>query len=441
MENEEILIIIKVVSAVLTIFFGIVATLTETKNKETNKLTKWGKVAIVGIVLLGSFIVIEIIINKIVGDTKNRIALTDKLEEEERVRNEALQAAKQYYENAKRQNDNIKLTRKALNRLDTTLDNQLQLLSKNQILSNRQSISLNNQIGLQEDQQLMLNVQNQVYSKIKESQYSLNNLQLTAQISYDIDPNFSEKVIKMCQADWGNKLQRGNQNTNIDSLGIHYRIYKSTDNEPYIGEIDFDASSPLLKDVFNKEKYNEFHTVLGFRNREIIGYPTIHVDSLNFTMEFSAYNEKGNYKSINEINKDGQSSLQVSLRLPPPNMDSDGIDYYNPKPNKLVLFIRTSRVDTKWKANHSFLNLYDLADKHILLQVIGDYSDLDNLDIEWLSLEVGSLYHRTIVFKSRQIEKRFGEQGSDYYSPGTFYYFLKSDDLDLEPLKSVKNKS
>ena len=53
--------LIKVVSVVLTILFGIVASLTETRDKKTNRLTKWGKIAILGIALMGGLTLVEVI--------------------------------------------------------------------------------------------------------------------------------------------------------------------------------------------------------------------------------------------------------------------------------------------------------------------------------------------------------------------------------------------
>ena len=109
MGNVELLLSIKIASGVLTIFFGIVAVLTETREKGTNKLTNWGKIAIVGIALLGTFTIIENIVKRIQENEDEIAKIEAKLEEEERIRKQALEAAARFDKNSRLQEENILL--------------------------------------------------------------------------------------------------------------------------------------------------------------------------------------------------------------------------------------------------------------------------------------------------------------------------------------------
>ena len=163
MGNVELLLSIKIASGVLTIFFGIVAVLTETREKGTNKLTNWGKIAIVGIALLGTFTIIENIVKRIQENEDEIAKIEAKLEEEERIRKQALEAAARFDKNSRLQEENILLATQALERLDTSLDNQKEI-------NKQQSNSLDIQLYLQSQQSELGKSQIAIYNRIKKSQ-------------------------------------------------------------------------------------------------------------------------------------------------------------------------------------------------------------------------------------------------------------------------------
>ncbi|MBL4710045.1 MAG: hypothetical protein JKY48_16570 [Flavobacteriales bacterium] len=434
MDQEDTLYIIKMVAGIFTLLLGVVAVVTETKHKDSNKLTKWGYVAIIGLVVLSGFSITEGIIKRIQMHEAVKGAYQAEIEKQAEARIAALESAKRYDNNAKKQFQIIENTQRTLSKIESSIVNQDKLLKSGMEIGQLQKNSLNKQINLLTKQDSLASLQGQVYARIKESQFPLENLKLRMKVSYDIDPNFKNEILAICKQHYAKHHLDPNFFEEIDSLGIRYQLSTTSNNEKYIYKIEFDSDSPIILNKYLWKIYNQQSVVVNFRDKPMNrGY--YHTDSVDFEMSFFAFNEEGGYKPINKVNKKGESRINVTLRLPPENNDPN-VDSYQPKRDKTEIWFETSRVTTSSGQNMPFLTLYDLADKYVQVRFFGDGKALGTMEIEWMSIEVGKSYHRNIHFPSYKIEADFGElsEAGFYQFPSRHFTFLPAAALNLEPL-------
>lgn len=461
MELINVIFILKLVFGFCSILLGAIALFTETKHRKSNRLTKWGKVAIWCVIVSGIVTFGEPIFSKINEDNQRYKETNVQLSAEKKATAAALAAAQHYHENAILQNENIKLTTVSLNKLKRSLINQDSLIIENKKLNSKQTKSLNQQFALQKTQNALAKAQGETYSRIKESNFKLENLELIAMISFDTDTTFFNKAFKICKKDWDNRILENKQwamssdelrTCEVDSMGISYTILNLNNNFEYIHSIDLDPDSPLIKNHNDSFKYNEIGVSIGI-SKDSLNYQNYWTqDNYDFSLSFAAYNTESkfpreienskSYKSMLppalEHSKYYKSYVSISFTIPPPKSIDEEIDYYVSKELKTLAFIKAPVVNIDYNSTTSALSLYDLADKHLTIRFAGGDSEYKNSKIEHFSLTIGGLYHRRVPFKLNSIKKIYKDDKSENQFDVTFHYFLDSKELNLEPLNPFK---
>lgn len=415
MGNVELLLSIKIASGVLTIFFGIVAVLTETREKGTNKLTNWGKIAIVGIALLGTFTIIENIVKRIQENEDEIAKIEAKLEEEERIRKQALEAAARFDKNSRLQEENILLATQALERLDTSLDNQKEI-------NKQQSNSLDIQLHLQSQQSELGKSQIAIYNRIKKSQYAIDKIKVYGLIRSKLYESLKQEILEICMEDF---KRNNTQDTYIknDSLGIEYSIDTNDDGVKYVSTINFRQESILLDKLpYFKSFCYGIGLEYGFKaklNNEVDFDP----DSLDFIIGSYAYNEKGNCESLlnYEMNYIGKSRTLIRVELSPESgVDSDRFINNYTEPDHIYFRFSSSRIDPNIKKNRALLSLYDLSNKYLIINTGYFGISPRDFDIVDLRMEFEGMYQTTLFFNENDLNK------TPRIYPGTSYHHVSS---------------
>ena len=400
---------IELFAIVVGTLFGILGTATETRDK-TGKLTRWGKIAIIGIILTSLFSFID---NSLKQQSENIQNLNaekiekNKLEKENQFQDSVLTKSnislnsqvkiqqktdtllKSLYSSIRIQ-DNIMASNIAINiNVDSNLKSQKKIFNLQQTFSEQQQILLTN---------------------LTRQLYPLQNPSISFKISIDcyseIYNNFAKEIIDTCLKII--KKDKDYKSKNRFYGNLLTGDYSIKNDSIIINEIRIEQKL-IPNNKFYDIELNEFGLGIEISKNDIRNSNSWKDADVFYSV--NAWNEKNGYTPL-DLNK----SFSLS--------GSEDLIIYTIRPyeKRIYFFVRTSKVKKDEDVTGKIESLLDLPNSYVKISFYGDTKKGETMDIDWFEIDFGENHSQKVRFTSYNIEK---------LKPNSMSFIYKIDEKDI----------